>query len=188
MALPLILIIAIFFILIFGGLILLQIFLSRKPNPWLGVILPIASTFITFMILFITFVGALFFTHPISDVVVIEPDDNAEFEIFDDDKFDDRYDFDEDYDFEFPDDFEDHDYDDFEFPDDFDDHAELEIYDGNTLEDGGIGPIISFAFGMIPVALLSLLPSVILFAIYLICRQTIKKRSEMEKMHIQDLE
>ena len=98
-----------FLIIFLAGIIVLQIFLSKRVNKWLGLILPIIS--IMFSIL--TVLG-------------------------------------------------------------------LAVYDNQSTAE--------IIFQLIMVFLLSNIPTIILLAIYLACREKFKKNRELDKMSIQDLE
>ncbi len=123
----------IFFLVIVTGIIALQIFLSKKQNKWLGLILPFIC--LIFSILAVSGITT-FSTFTVTEQFVSE---NGEVV-------------------------------------------------NNVISTADKGEIISIIITAISVFLLYNIPTVILLAIYYACRENLKRKKELEKMNIQDLE
>lgn len=128
-------IIIIVFLLILAGIILLQIFLSKKRNKWLGLVIPL----ICFIFSFMSVLSISMFT-TLSTSISTET-------------------------------------------------AEGVLIEEVQVEDNIVKPRIGEMLAMVtPVFLISNIPTIILIAIYFACRENIKRKSELEKMNVQDLE
>jgi len=127
-------IVLILFIIIIGGIIALQIFLSKKKNKWLGLILPLI--FLIFSLI-ATMSIPIFSTFTVTEQSISQGGKIVNSVI-----------------------------------DSTTDQADLS----------------SAIFMGIIVFLLYNIPTVILLSIYFACRETLKRKNELEKMNIQDLE
>lgn len=128
--------IAIIIMLLFlSGSIWLQIFLSKKKNKWLGLIIPIICFMFSVMTVLslsmYTNMGTTSMTEIIDGVVVTNK---------------------------------------------------------TTTLQSERPSIISMLVSIIPVFLISNIPTIIFLAVYLACREKLKLRNELDKMNIQDLE
>ncbi|GAA4293871.1 hypothetical protein GCM10023142_30330 [Anaerocolumna aminovalerica] len=123
----------IFFLVIVSGIIALQIFLSKKQNKWLGLILPFIC--LIFSILAVSGITT-FSTFTVTEQYISE---NGE-------------------------------------------------VINNVISTADKGEIISIIITAISVFLLYNIPTAILLAIYYGCRENLKRKKELEKMNIQDLE
>lgn len=128
----------IIFLAVIIGVIFLQIFLSKKQNKWLGLILPL----ICFMFSLIIVLGstAFFFMTGELSLQELAPDGTVVEET-------------------------------------------VEVQDKGDSSDIGATII-----QMVVVFALYNIPTAILLMIYFACREKIKKRSQLDKMNIQDLE
>ncbi|WP_324825853.1 hypothetical protein [Sinanaerobacter sp. ZZT-01] len=127
-------IILILFIIIVGSIIALQIFLSRKKNKWLGLILPL----ICLIFSLIAAMGIpIFSTFTVTEQSISQGG---------------------------------------------------EIINSAVESSTDQANLSSTIFMVIIVFLLYNIPTVILLSIYFACRETLKRKKELEKMNIQDLE
>ena len=128
-------------LLFFVGIVWLQIFLSRKKNKWLGLVIPMICFLFSIMsVLSVPIYSTLTKSNirtetNTSDGVIIEVIE--------------------------------------------------ETHGGDNIEKPSIGQIFAM---IIPVFLVSNIPTIIFLAIYFACREKIKVNSELNKMNIQDLE
>ncbi|WP_313339682.1 hypothetical protein [Sedimentibacter sp.] len=128
-------IITIVFLLFLVGIVLLQIFLSKKRNKWLGLVIPL----ICFIFSLISVLSIPMYT-TLSTTIRTETDSGVLIE-------------------------------------------EVQVED--SIEKPSIGKMLAMTT---PVFLVSNIPTIILLAIYFACRENIKRKSELEKMNVQDLE